>query len=196
MRPALIAALFNHSQYPRATTARSAKGHRPFRGVSVGSASAHRVKLNSPLGSAAVACLRSSSARQRHVPCAMCHVPCAMCQMPSAKFAARLPERSEMSQAREKSVHRWRFAPACCAAQSVLQALRTSAAQVTACSTTRVLLASKAFGLNTCRAPCQRCRVSVQSGHAISRPKPPPNHSLNRTHCGMRLKARHFILGL
>jgi hypothetical protein len=23
-----------------------------------------------------------------------------------------------------------------------------------------------------------------------------PNHSLNRTHCGMRLKARHFILGL
>ena len=24
----------------------------------------------------------------------------------------------------------------------------------------------------------------------------PPNHSLNRTHCGMRLKARHFILGL
>ncbi len=22
-----------------------------------------------------------------------------------------------------------------------------------------------------------------------------PNHSLNRTHCGMRLKARHFILG-
>ena len=24
----------------------------------------------------------------------------------------------------------------------------------------------------------------------------PPNHSLNRTHCGMRPKARHFILGL
>ena len=23
-----------------------------------------------------------------------------------------------------------------------------------------------------------------------------PNHSLNRTHCGMRLMARHFILGL
>ena len=23
-----------------------------------------------------------------------------------------------------------------------------------------------------------------------------PNHSLNRTHCGMGLKARHFILGL
>ncbi len=23
-----------------------------------------------------------------------------------------------------------------------------------------------------------------------------PNHSLNRTHCGMRPKARHFILGL
>jgi len=23
-----------------------------------------------------------------------------------------------------------------------------------------------------------------------------PNHSLNRTHCGMRLKALHFILGL
>ena len=23
----------------------------------------------------------------------------------------------------------------------------------------------------------------------------PPNHSLNRTHCGMRLKALHFILG-
>jgi hypothetical protein len=23
-----------------------------------------------------------------------------------------------------------------------------------------------------------------------------PIHSLNRTHCGMRLKARHFILGL
>jgi hypothetical protein len=23
-----------------------------------------------------------------------------------------------------------------------------------------------------------------------------PNHSLNRIHCGMQLKARHFILGL
>jgi hypothetical protein len=23
-----------------------------------------------------------------------------------------------------------------------------------------------------------------------------PNHSLNRTHCGMQLKARHLILGL
>jgi len=23
-----------------------------------------------------------------------------------------------------------------------------------------------------------------------------PNHSLNRTHCGMRLKGLHFILGL
>ena len=27
-------------------------------------------------------------------------------------------------------------------------------------------------------------------------PRVTPNHSLNRTHCGMRLKARHFILGL
>ncbi len=24
---------------------------------------------------------------------------------------------------------------------------------------------------------------------------PPPSHSLNRTHCGIRPKARHFILG-
>ena len=28
------------------------------------------------------------------------------------------------------------------------------------------------------------------------RSKLTPNHSLNRTHCGMRPKARHFILGL
>ena len=35
--------------------------------------------------------------------------------------------------------------------------------------------------------------IAVQVG---SRPQMRPNRSLNRTHCGMRLKARHFILGL
>ena len=30
----------------------------------------------------------------------------------------------------------------------------------------------------------------------VRRPPLMPNNSLNRTHCGMRLKALHFILGL
>ena len=34
--------------------------------------------------------------------------------------------------------------------------------------------------------------IAVQVG---SRPQMRPNRSLNRTHCGMRPKARHFILG-
>ncbi len=37
-----------------------------------------------------------------------------------------------------------------------------------------------------------RLAIAVQLG---SRPQMRPNRSLNRTHCGMRPKARHFILG-
>jgi hypothetical protein len=37
-----------------------------------------------------------------------------------------------------------------------------------------------------------RLAIAVQVG---SRPQMRPNRSLNRTHCGMRPKARHFILG-
>ena len=37
-----------------------------------------------------------------------------------------------------------------------------------------------------------RSRQSTMAHYAAA----PPNHSLNRTHYGMRLKARHFILGL
>ena len=37
-----------------------------------------------------------------------------------------------------------------------------------------------------------RLAIGVQVG---SRPQMRPNRSLNRTHCGMRPKARHFILG-
>jgi hypothetical protein len=39
--------------------------------------------------------------------------------------------------------------------------------------------------------------IIVQAAITLTRmTKLRPNHSLNRTHCGMRLKALHFILGL
>ncbi len=47
-------------------------------------------------------------------------------------------------------------------------------------------------------APCKASTSSVQSGMSLlaTAANALPNNSLNRTHCGMRLKARHFILGL
>ncbi len=38
--------------------------------------------------------------------------------------------------------------------------------------------------------------LAVRHGYKLKQSPVRPNHSLNRTHCGMRLKALHFILGL
>ena len=95
-----------------------------------------------------------------------------------------------------KLVHRWRFVPACCAALSVLQALRTSAAQ--GCRSVKHSGGSGRQAL----ASTSAARLAIAAGSVFNRVMPsqgqklPPNHSLNRTHCGMRLKALHFILGL
>ena len=39
-------------------------------------------------------------------------------------------------------------------------------------------------------------KVLLKTDAGVSMVRARPNHSLNRTHCGMRLKPRHFILGL
>jgi hypothetical protein len=42
----------------------------------------------------------------------------------------------------------------------------------------------------------KKTKVREESESATIGQSVMPNHSLNRTHCGMWLKARHFILGL
>jgi hypothetical protein len=91
-----------------------------------------------------------------------------------------------------KTVVAWRFAPACCAAQPELRR--------------GPVLTKPAYnrrGRSLARyprqaAPRRSCFPSSGAtvGVAKSQSALQPNNSLNRTHCGMRQKARHFILGL
>ena len=91
----------------------------------------------------------------------------------------------------------WRFAPACCAAQSVCRAARKGAPQVriTWAVQTVAIKSAHCKGHPGLRAPPRQCSITPPPP-LRSTPNMLPNHSLNRTHCSMRLKARHFILGL
>jgi len=80
--------------------------------------------------------------------------------------------------------------------QSVHRAPRQGAAQHTGLNRSggchHQILKTKAISM-----ACQHHSGSVQLGLPIAiAQKVLPNKSLNRTHCGMRPKARHFILGL
>jgi len=75
---------------------------------------------------------------------------------------------------------------------------RTAASAATCLQPTRLPLhaADQCIAqANTARLACKAWSVRSQVTANLAASMP-PNQSLNRTHCGMRLKARHFILGL
>ena len=88
-------------------------------------------------------------------------------------------------------------------------ALRAGVLRRAASSWVRPLLHRGACSVSVGRMPLRSspwpqatssCAVALVAHLAISvqvrsRPQMRPNRSLNRTHCGMRPKARHFILG-
>ena len=118
------------------------------------------------------------------------------CQQGHSFAAVRFSRRREMLSCRAKLVRRSRFAPA---AKPPFSSLR--AAQRRSVSTSRN---AQAAATNTRRGQSRSARLARQTQALFNRvmslpanaANALPNHSLNRTHCGMRLKARHFILGL
>ncbi len=89
-------------------------------------------------------------------------------------------------------------------------ALRAGVLRRAVCSSVRPLLRLRTSSVSVGRMPLRSALVlqaprpcafvswvlKFQVARACTRPSVRPNRSLNRTHCGMRLKARHFILGL
>ncbi len=103
-----------------------------------------------------------------------------------------------------KYVVGWRFAPACCAAQSVRRARPLAALSVALTSTCRASGSKAKLFSNTCASastsiplqphvPAERVQpvhfhlsfvALFRSARFGAAQKAPPNHSLNRTHCG------------
>jgi hypothetical protein len=105
-----------------------------------------------------------------------------------------------------KYVVEWRFAPACCAAQSVRRARPLAALSVALTSACRASGSKAKLFSNTCASaspsiplqphvPAERVQpvhfhlrfvALFRSARFGAAQKAPPNHSLNRTFCGMR----------
>ncbi len=117
------------------------------------------------------------------------------CQ-PGHSFAAvHLSKRREMLSCRAKFVRRSRFAPA---AKPPVSSSRTAPRR--SVSITRN---AQAAATNPRPGQSRSARLARQPQAVFNRlmslpanaANALPNHSLNRTHCGVRLKALHFILG-
>ena len=109
------------------------------------------------------------------------------------QWACRLGERSRGSN--DRCAMRGPRVRACMAAASRLQALCRPGL------TTRKDCLHRPWGTWCCARRNTACAVSQQVFHLnqlelVLPTRVTPTHSLNRTHCCMRLKARHFILGL
>ncbi len=109
--------------------------------------------------------------------------------------AVRYPMRREMLASRAKLVRRSRFAPAAMPPVSSPRAAPRRSVSITrnAQAAARNELLGQSSSARLAR-PAQAVfnramSLPANAANAL------PNNSLNRTHCGMRPKARHFILG-
>jgi len=100
-----------------------------------------------------------------------------------------------MLASRAKHVLRSRFAPAAKPPVSSLRAAQRRSVSITRnaqATTVKMLLCHSSSVRLARRAQAVFNRLMPLPANAANAL---PNHSLNRTHCGVRLKARHFILG-
>ena len=118
------------------------------------------------------------------------------CQASISITAVRFSQRREMLQSRANLVLRSRFAPA--AKPTVSSSRAAPRRSVSIARSTQAAATNKLHGKS--RSACLARQTQAVFNQVKSLPANAanalPNHSLNRTHCGMRLKALHFILGL
>ena len=110
--------------------------------------------------------------------------------------AVRHPMRREMLASRAKLVRRSRFAPSAKPSISSFRAAPGRSVSITR----NAQAAARKEPLGQSSSARLARQAQAVFNRAMSLPATAanalPNNSLNRTHCGMRLKARHFILGL
>ena len=123
-------------------------------------------------------------------------VVCFACQTSISITAVRFSLRREMLHSRAKLVRRSRFAPAAKPPVSSFRAAPGRSVSITR----NAQAAARKEPLGQSSSARLARRAQAVFNRAMSLPATAanalPNNSLNRTHCGMRLKARHFILGL
>ena len=118
------------------------------------------------------------------------------CQ-PGHSFAAvHFSKRREILHSRAKLVRRSRFAPAAKPRVSSFRAPQRRSVSIT--RSTQAAARKEPLGQSSSARLARRAQAVFNRPMSLlaTAANALPNNSLNRTHCGMRLKARHFILGL
>ena len=116
-------------------------------------------------------------------------------QTSRSTFAFRLPMRRAMLASRAKPVRRSRFAPAALPPVSSFRAAQRRSVYIT--RSAQAAARKEPLGQSSSARLARRAQAVFNRPMSLlaTAANALPNNSLNRTHCGMRPKARHFILG-